>query len=223
MRALFLLPLFPLGLDAFQPNKGSECTLTCRNRVPINSCPPGHWVGGQYKTCANSQYGCTDSSLNDCGNTQSRPPLCVVDGPCLAGPAGCLEDKTGADDHLPAGKYVGHCPSQEQEQQRKLAHLKELCDMCHGTYRGDWEYCNGKCADDLDCYVECAKKLKNKRCERNCRLRCREEHKKSLGGKCEKDEFKAYCDQRAEEYCFLHDNGRRYHHSDDSEKYSNEL
>ena len=48
-----------------------------------------------------------------------RGTLCVVSGPCYAGPAGCVDDKTGADDGLPPGEYVGHCPEE-----------RDPCDQC---------------------------------------------------------------------------------------------
>ncbi|KAJ3495392.1 hypothetical protein NLG97_g3425 [Lecanicillium saksenae] len=82
------------------------------------------------KTCAHSQYGCTDKDLNDCGEEVTPPPLCVVDGPCYAGPAGCLEDKTGADDGLPPGEYVGHCPAPKSPEQR----CADCRDGCAGRY-----------------------------------------------------------------------------------------
>ncbi|KJZ71881.1 hypothetical protein HIM_08726 [Hirsutella minnesotensis 3608] len=76
------------------------------------------------------QYGCTDKDLNDCGESVTPPPLCVVDGPCYAGPTGCLEDKTGADDGLPPGTYVGHCPAATSPEQK----CKDCRDGCAARY-----------------------------------------------------------------------------------------
>ncbi|KAF4587918.1 hypothetical protein GQ602_004611 [Ophiocordyceps camponoti-floridani] len=122
MRATTILALTGVVV-AFEPNKGPECQLVCRNRVPREHCPSFHYVKGEMKTCAHSQWGCTDQDRKDCGETVTPPPLCVVNGPCYAGPTGCLEDKTGADDGLPPGTYVGHCPAPKSQLQR--------CTECH--------------------------------------------------------------------------------------------
>lgn len=74
------------------------------------------------KSCSYTQYGCVDEDLKDCDEQVDRPPLCVVDGPCHAGPTGCLEDKTGKDDGLSPGTYVGHCPKPKSPEAK--------CDEC---------------------------------------------------------------------------------------------
>ncbi|KAJ2978989.1 hypothetical protein NQ176_g3516 [Zarea fungicola] len=71
-----------------------------------------------------------EPNKNDCGEEVTPPPLCVVTGPCYAGPTGCLEDKTGADDGLPPGEYVGHCPELKSPEQR----CKDCRDGCASRY-----------------------------------------------------------------------------------------
>ncbi|PFH61975.1 hypothetical protein XA68_15637 [Ophiocordyceps unilateralis] len=127
MKAALALTLFGLGLAnplaevnqiaLRKPNTGAKCTLTCKNLVPIEK------LG-----CRMSQYGCLDRKGKSCGDSGSnRGTLCVVDGPCGAGWHGCLDDKTGQDDNLPAGTHDGHCPGDGD----KCSHCRDDAgDIC---------------------------------------------------------------------------------------------
>ncbi|KAH8170955.1 hypothetical protein LIA77_09736 [Sarocladium implicatum] len=144
--------------SAFEPNTGPACTLTCTNRVPSDECPSSHYYGGVKKSCSNTQYGCVDSDLNDCGDAQNRPPLCVVNGPCDAGPRGCLEDKTGAHNGLPAGEYVGHCP--DPKKKNTCPACEKACSRNYSVGSRDYEKClRTICNTGPECTLTCRNRV----------------------------------------------------------------